>query len=179
VIEHLPEVAIDLRLGHGGIGHRVYLPLLRPAAGGHGPGLQGGAVGHPVQVVAHLLRRCHGAGLACQDEEGGLEGVLGVLGVTQHPPAHSQHHRPMPRHQLGEGRLVPPGDEASQQLGIAGPSTGALNGPAQVPEGKLADHVAGSLGRHALDSAFLLGWKGPGAPVLFPDHPRLRSGPHR
>jgi hypothetical protein len=45
-------------------------------------------------------------GPAGQDEEGRLEGVLGVLLVAQDVPAHAKDHRAVPAHQDGKGCLV-------------------------------------------------------------------------
>ena len=42
-------------------------------------------------------------GLAGQHEERRLESVLGVVGIAEHSLTDAQHHRPMPRHQRGEG----------------------------------------------------------------------------
>ena len=55
-----------------------------------------------------------------QDEEGGLEGVLGVLLVPQHPPAHAADHRAVAVDEQFEGRLVAPGGEALQQGRVVG-----------------------------------------------------------
>jgi hypothetical protein len=62
---------------------------------------------------------CLSLPLPGQDEEGGLEGVLGVLLVPQHAPAQAQHHRPVAAHQCREGLLVPGRDEAGQEVAIA------------------------------------------------------------
>src|SRR5215831_17414043 len=63
--------------------------------------------------------------LARQDEEGGLEGVLGVLLVPQQPPARRQHHWSVPAQQFSEGRPVPARDEASQQFPVGRARHGA------------------------------------------------------
>ena len=55
--------------------------------------------GEPVGVAER-------AGLAGQDEEGGLEGVLGELVVAQELSADAQDHRAMAGNQRGEGGLV-------------------------------------------------------------------------
>ena len=93
---------------------RLVLPAPRRAAFG----VQGGAVGHAVQPVAHQLALADGSRLTSQDQEGGLEGVLGVLLVAEHAPAHPQHHRPVPLHEAGEGAVVPVGGEVVQQLAV-------------------------------------------------------------
>ena len=63
------------------------------------------------------------AGLAGQDEERRLEGVLGVVRVAEDAPADGQDHRPVPRHQGRERRLVAPGDEPPEQRGVGRPAT--------------------------------------------------------
>ena len=65
------------------------------------------------RVFDHLQHA--GGGLAGQDEEGGLEGVLRVVEVAQYAPADAQHHRRVPPHQRREGRLVTVTGEAIQQ----------------------------------------------------------------
>ena len=60
-------------------------------------------------------------GLADQDQERGLEGILGVVRIIQHAPADAQHHRPMPLHQDREGQLgglAPVGREPLQELSV-------------------------------------------------------------
>src|SRR5258707_846203 len=75
------------------------------------PRLAGDAQGDGVQPVAGVRAPRHRAGLAGQDEEGGLEGVLGVLRVAQHAAAHAPDQRSVPLDQGGEGRLVTPTGE--------------------------------------------------------------------
>src|SRR5262249_31298983 len=45
-------------------------------------------------------------GLAREDEEGGLKGVLGIVAVPQDAPADAEDERPVPAHQSLEGGLV-------------------------------------------------------------------------
>ncbi len=56
-----------------------------------------------------------------QDQEGGLEGVLGVVWVAQDRPADAQDHRPMPSHQHFEGPAVAPGEETLEELRVGEP----------------------------------------------------------
>lgn len=56
-----------------------------------------------------------------QDQEDGLEGVLGVVRVVEDAPADPQDHRPVPAHQLLESRLARLAairDEPVQQLAV-------------------------------------------------------------
>ena len=69
-------------------------------------GLAGRAERHAVEPVAQQVGVADRPGLAGQHEEDGLEGVLGMVAVAQELPADAQHHRPVPRHQRGEGGLA-------------------------------------------------------------------------
>ena len=64
----------------------------------------------------------HCLGLSGEDEEDGLEGVVGRVPVARHPAADAQHHRPVAIHQGGERRLgrgdAPAPREPCQQLGV-------------------------------------------------------------
>jgi hypothetical protein len=61
---------------------------------------------HGVQPIGNLLTPAYRAGLAGEHEEGGLEGVLGILVVSEHTPAHAPDQRAMALHKGGECRLV-------------------------------------------------------------------------
>src|SRR5262249_23462959 len=109
----------------------------------------GGTAGHAVEPVADPLARPDGSGLAHEDEEGGLEGVLRVMSVTKQPAAHAQHHRPVPAHQRRERFLVAPDDEAVQELTVRKTAGVAQkSGPAQTPK-----DAAHQTRRHVLVSA--------------------------
>ena len=82
-------------------------------------GAQGGPAGHAVKPVAQDGARGERSGLAGQDEEGGLEGVLGVGLVAQHGPADVEHHRPVPVQQGVEGGLVLPGVEPPEEFVVS------------------------------------------------------------
>jgi hypothetical protein len=51
-----------------------------------------------------------------QDEEGGVEGILGILLVVQDPAAHTQDHRAVPPGEGSERLLVLPAEEGIQEL---------------------------------------------------------------
>jgi hypothetical protein len=77
---------------------------------------------HPVQPVAQQVGVADRTGLAGQDEEDGLEGVLGMLRVAQDLAADAQHHRTVPAHQRRErglaGRVAPAGGVPLQELAV-------------------------------------------------------------
>src|SRR5262249_10544185 len=80
-----------------------------------GAGAQGGVVSDRVQPAGQFAARPQAPALVQQDQEGGLEGVLSVVGVGQDAPADPQHHRPVPvQERLKRFRVVLP-EEALQQ----------------------------------------------------------------
>jgi hypothetical protein len=85
---------------------------------------------------------------AGQDEEGGLEGVLGRVRLAQQAPAQAQHHRPVASHEGLEGPLVAPADEAIEQLRVARRARpgGAGQAAEVVQELGGAGHPSASLG---------------------------------
>src|SRR5262249_3541866 len=70
------------------------------------------------QPAAYRIPPGDGRGFAGQDQEGGLEDVVGGVGVTQHRPAHTQHHRPMPLDEGSERPFVPLAGKPFEQLAI-------------------------------------------------------------
>src|SRR5262249_37229941 len=69
--------------------------------------------------------------LANQDQEGGLEGVLGVLVGAEDAAANAPDHGAMPLHQGGKGCLFPAGDVALEQLPVRQVRLGQAS-PAEV-----------------------------------------------
>ena len=85
------------------------------------PGLARRADRHPVEPGAQQVGVADGAGLAGEHEEDGLEGVLGMVPVTQELSADVEDHRPVPRHQRDERRIpsrIAAGGEPLQQLPV-------------------------------------------------------------
>ena len=84
-----------------------------------------------MQPAPDRLLPAHGGGPADEDEERGLEGVLGVVLVAQDRAADAEDHRPVPLDQGREGRpgrLVPvpvpvrTAGEPAQQLAVGQPA---------------------------------------------------------
>jgi hypothetical protein len=143
LIQQWPHVGPFVSWGGLGVG-RYRDPRFPPPAPGVGPaGLQRRLAGDPVQPVGDLLPRRDGLGLRGEDEEGGLEGVLGVV-VAEQASAHAPDHRPVPFDERGEGGLVAALDEAAEQLAVA-----EARAVAQRRRPKLFDHAGGRAGRHA------------------------------
>ena len=75
------------------------------------------------------------AGPAGEDEPDGLEGVLGVVGVAEDPPADAVHGRPVAAEQLGEGVRVAavgePGDQVAvgRRVRVAGEAAEGVGDP--------------------------------------------------
>ncbi len=110
-VQSLGLVAVDQGLFgrrgsrlEGGVGHGVPLFVLM-LAGDAGPGLGAVRSAHAIQPGGEPVGVAEGVGLAGQDEEGGLEGVLGEVAVGEELPAEAQDHRAVPGHQRGEGGL--------------------------------------------------------------------------
>ena len=60
-------------------------------------------------------------GTAGEDQEGGLAGVFGVLGVAEQPAAGAEHHPVVPPDQLGERLLVPAAGDDDVVVPVPGP----------------------------------------------------------
>jgi len=83
--------------------------LSQPAAGN--------VEGDPRQPRPEPIRIAE-PGEADQGQNNGLlDGIVGQMGVVEHASGQGRDHRPMPRHQLGEGLLVPT-DGPSNQLSV-------------------------------------------------------------
>jgi hypothetical protein len=93
-----------------------------------GCGLATNAHGGPIHPGRQGIRLADRAAAPGQDEEGCLESVLGVVEVTEHPPADAEHHRPVAVNQFGErGRVVGrrvPLEESRVGLALRGQAIG-------------------------------------------------------
>ena len=111
----------------------VQLNLMALPAGAVRPGLLGRAAGDLEKPVLERSPARERASLARQDQEGRLERVLRILLVGQHPPAHAQHHRPVPPQQpLERGHVAE--REAAEQLAVVGVVVGRAADPAGVSD---------------------------------------------
>jgi hypothetical protein len=110
---HFTQTQVEHRIRgrHGDSPILEDLPAGRVSFGAHRQ-----AVGHPIQPTAHSLPPVDRAGLLREDQEGGLEGILGVVQIAQDAPAHTQYHRPVPFQQRREGVPVPVPGEPLQEL---------------------------------------------------------------
>jgi hypothetical protein len=73
--------------------------------------MQGSAVSHAIQPVAHHFPRPDGSRLAEQNQKGDLEGIFRIVLVVQHTTADTHHHRSMSLEQRLKCRLVSAGDK--------------------------------------------------------------------
>ena len=76
---------------------------------------------HLVQPGSQRVAHPEAAGLAHQNQESGLKGILRVVRIGQYAPANAQDHRPMPLDQGGErllGRIAPLGREPLEKLAV-------------------------------------------------------------
>jgi hypothetical protein len=105
-------------------GHARSLAFVAVAPAGVAFGAKGGAVSGAVQPTHQGFPLADRGGLPRQDQERGLQGILGVLGVVQDAPANLLHHRPMSLDQLREGVLIAAEEEQFQQLSIRQVATG-------------------------------------------------------
>src|SRR5262249_34965454 len=103
-----------------------------------------GAVGRAIEPIADQLLPPDGRGLADEHQKRGLEGVVGVVGIAEDAATHAQDHRPMPADQGRERALVPPRNEALQQLAVAQPAAIAQ----QKGLTQMLQHAIQLAGRH-------------------------------
>ena len=134
---------VGVRLSHG-----AGLSFASPAAAQLGEDVQGRLIGDAVQPAAQRQRprrlAAQPPGLAGQQDEGGLEGVLGVGPPAQHAAASAQHHRAVPPHQLGEGGLALRRLVGGKQVPVAG----AAQATDFVRQGQVAQEESQSITSH-------------------------------
>ena len=93
--------------------------LASPSRGG--TGARRDPEGHPVQPARQRVTPPDRSGRPGQDEERGLERVLGIVMIAQDLLADPLDHGPVPFHERRERQLVTPGYEHLQQLPVAHP----------------------------------------------------------
>ena len=123
-MDHRAEV-IPGTFGHDLRPRLARLHLVRATPYGGRPGGGRDVVRHAVEPGGQRIPPPDRSRLAGQDEEGGLEGVLGVVHVTEHAPADAEDHRPVSFHQRGEGQLgglAVAGREPVEQLPVGQPA---------------------------------------------------------
>jgi hypothetical protein len=107
----------------GGGGPRPCLLFVFAPPGG-GPSCLGSHAGcHSMKPAGQRLALANGGGPPCQEQEGGLEGVLGVLLVAEPAAAQVEDHGPVPPQHRLEGRLVVVAQEGADQFAV-GPLVG-------------------------------------------------------
>ena len=102
--------------------------MLRPSFAGRalvvttprksGPGLHGHTHRHPVEPVANCHPLVQTICMSKEHEEGGLEGILGVVGTPQEATADAENSGPMSVNKLGKREFVALLVKARKQLAI-------------------------------------------------------------
>ena len=106
LIEDWQQVVGPIARFGGGRTPRGHGLLLRNPTEAVGPGAPGDPVGDPVEPRPDLLARADQLRLADQDQERGLEGVLGQVRVADHPATHPEHGRTESPHERPQRSLV-------------------------------------------------------------------------
>src|SRR5262249_13651761 len=88
------------------------------SSGGCSPRLACDPAGDATQPVPEPFGLSDRPGLACQHQKRGLESVLGVLLLTQYPPAHAHDQRTVSMHERRKGLLIPGARKAIEQIGV-------------------------------------------------------------
>src|ERR1700687_6144683 len=114
VQDRQPVVLAPLTLTFG-TRHRL---LLYSPTGGGSLCLQGGTTSYTMQPIAQHRPRPERAGFADENEEGGLEGGLGVGVISQDAAANAVYHRRVPTYQGRECRFVPLAKKLPEQLAV-------------------------------------------------------------
>jgi hypothetical protein len=76
--------------------------------------IQGDAIGSPVQETAQGRLFAQASGILGQNKKRGLEGVLGVLLMSEHTPAYAFDYRPIAMNERGKGGFIAAHDESVQ-----------------------------------------------------------------
>jgi hypothetical protein len=85
-------------------------------------------VGDPIQPTRQRGPAADGGCLAGQDEEGGLENVLGVLLVVKHPATQVEDHRAVPPYENGKRLHVFPAEKGVKEFLIRPDSIARCSG---------------------------------------------------
>ena len=114
------------RVGGGQIGGQR-LVYSQSTAGSKGHSLR-----YAVQPGGDRGAPANRSGFACQDEEGRLKCVFGILRVTKDSPADAVYEWPVSPDDRFERRLVPPVGESAEQFHIGNAAYGRSSDPAKV-----------------------------------------------
>ena len=120
-VDQAGELFADSISSRVSVRHRDRPPFGRPPPTGRDPGADRGAAGDPMEPGTQRVAHPERAGPPHQDQERGLEGVLGVVVVAEDRAADPPDHRAVPIDQGREGqlrRLAAAGREPLQQLPV-------------------------------------------------------------
>jgi hypothetical protein len=136
LVEYRSEVDPRISFQHFRLGHNGHLLFPLSLPGDPGPCLECRLVGDAVEPVGDHLFGYDGSGLADEDEEGGLEGIFGIMVIDEDATAHAPDHRAVPPHQGRKRGLLSAAEVGLQQLpvGQSGPIP-PQHGPAKILQG--------------------------------------------
>jgi len=87
-------------------------------AGDKRAGFEGATVGDAVKPLAKFLRRPNFVSLLGQNEEGCLEGIVGVMGVASDSATNAQHHWAVVSDKSSKGGFVAAGEESAEKSSV-------------------------------------------------------------
>jgi hypothetical protein len=117
LVEHGPQIVVAGGRRGAWVVHGQLLALPPPARLRFGT--QRNAPGNGMEPASDRGRLTERRCFAQQDQESGLEGILGVVGITQNPPADAPNQRPMAAHQTGKRAFVLLPAQLLEQLAVA------------------------------------------------------------
>jgi hypothetical protein len=116
-IQEFPDFAPGEVVGGGAAGSNVLMLAAPPAFLGPAS-LPRGALGHGMEPAGQGAGAAQAGGPADQEQERGLEGVLGGVGIAQDVAADAKHQATMAPEQFRERRLVAVHRIAPEQFGV-------------------------------------------------------------
>jgi hypothetical protein len=126
VVQKRQHVVPETLRNGGWFRHLCHLHLFRPSSCGRHADFLSRPVGHAVEPAADRVTGRYRRRLADKHEEGGLEGILGVVQVRQETAAHTQHRRAVPSNQGLESGCVTCCHVAAKQLPVGEFGAGEL-----------------------------------------------------
>jgi hypothetical protein len=111
------QITPAILLDYGRFGHLRHLHFSGPSLANPCPCIQCRLVSHSVKPVADHFPRHYGTCLSDKDEEGGVEGILGVM-MIEEATTDAPDHRAVPLHESFQSRSFSTAHETLQQLPV-------------------------------------------------------------